>query len=103
VQPALPQSPAAHTLLDAHRFLLSSITDRTPSLAYDYLLLVKVIFKRTGKEQTQVLSDKMITYKNGSKVEKIVTRDNTVAHFYNLYKPVQRFPSEHLIKSRLKR
>lgn len=50
-----------------------------------------------------MLSDKMITYKNGLKFEKkIVICDNTVAHFYNLYKPVQRFPSEHLIKSRLK-
>lgn len=36
------------------------------------------------------------------KKKKIDICDNTVAHFYNLYKPIQRFPSEHLIKSKLK-
>lgn len=33
---------------------------------------------------------------------KTVICDNTVAHFYILYKPVQRLPPEHLIKPRLK-
>lgn len=40
------QSPAAHALLHVCRLLFSSISDRTPFPACDYLLLLKIIFKK---------------------------------------------------------
>lgn len=40
------QSPAAHTPLHVHQLLFSSISDRTSFPACDYLLLLKIIFKK---------------------------------------------------------